>query len=434
MAVNSQFMTTWRGTASGAEKALIICLALFSVLALTLRGWSNACLLLTFFLALYLLFGDQKRQSYFICGTDSRMWTYALAVAFVAPLIAIFLGQLFRHQLHWPSYDSPSKFLLALPVAWIIARHRINAMKLAVHAIPVGVFIAAISVAIHPDPKWGAERITTYFVDPLTFGSICLTFALISLCAIDLDGQDVRWVRIYKFAGFAIGLYLSFKSGSRTGWLALPIVLWLWLRYRRNIPHWLIFSVVTLACAAIYFSVPIVKMRMDAGIGELLHYRWNGMNGDTSVGMRISFLRIGWYLFSQNPLGGWGDHGFKPLLDAPELQRFASAFTSNFTFNAGFHNEIVTNMVRSGIWGLLSSLALFIIPMGFFIKNMQSSSSILRNHALVAVSYLTCVIISGMSTEVFNLKYTASFHAMMIATFAGTLLASMSPEESRENP
>ena len=190
----------------------------------------------------------------------------------------------------------------------------------------------------------------------------------------------------------------------------------------------MIFTAVVLFCGAVYFSVPIVKLRLDAGIGELMHYRWGGVNRDTSVGMRISFYRIGWYFFCQNPLGGWGDHGFKLLLSAPELRKFASDFTIGFTLSAGFHNEVVTNMVRSGVWGLISSLGLFLAPLALFVRGLRSPSAAVRSHALPALGYLVCVLVSGMSTEVFNLKYTASFHAMMLAGFAGSLLMLMRSE------
>jgi O-antigen ligase len=415
------------GATFGPDKLLIVCLALFPVLTLTLRGWMNACLLLAFCLSLYILVSDKNRKMDFAADADAQ-WTWAFVIAMAAPLAAIFLGQLFRQQFAWADYDSASKFLLAISVALVIIKHRINAVGLIAYAIPAAVLIAAISVSIHPDLKWGG-RITTYFVDPLSFGSICLTLALVSLVSIDLGKPDTFWIRAYKLAGFVIGLYLSFKSGSRTGWLALPVVLWLWLWFRKDIPRWLIFTAAVLFCAIIYFSADIVKLRIDAGVNELLSYRWNSLNQDTSVELRISFIRIGWSLFSQNPLGGWGDRGFKLLLDAPELHKFASAYASDFTWNAGFHNEIVTNMVRSGIWGLFSSVALFTIPLALFIKGLRSRSVIVRNHALLAASYLICVIVSGMSTEVFNLKYAASFHAMMIAVFVGTILVLMRSEE-----
>ena len=354
----------------------------------------------------------------------------AISMAMSAPLVAIFLGQLFRQEFAWPNYDSASKLLFAIPIGLVIIQNRINAVKLLEYAIPTTVLVTALSGLVKLNLVWGAPRITTYFVDPLSFGSICLTLALFCLVSIDLDKSDSLWARLYKLSGFVIGLYMSFISGSRTGWMAIPIVLWLWMRFKKNIPHWIILTVVTFFCVAVYFLMPLVKMRIDTGMTELLNYQWDSINRNSSVELRISFARIGWFLFCQNPLAGWGDNGFSSLLNAPELRQFATAEAGEFVLKSGFHSEIVTNMVRSGIWGLLSSIAIFVVPLTFFIKGLRSQSLIVRNYALVAVSYFICVIVSSMSTEVFNLKFTASFHAMMMISLAGTLIVLMSSEQS----
>jgi O-antigen ligase len=67
---------------------------------------------------------------------------------------------------------------------------------------------------------------------------------------------------------------------------------------------------------------------------------------------------MGLHYFSERPLSGWGDKGFKEKLNDPEISFFSSSFTRDFAFNAGFHNEFITNMVRSGILGLVSSILL----------------------------------------------------------------------------
>lgn len=416
-----------------ADTLVILCLATFPLFALTLRGWINACLLITLLLCVWVLVRDSKQRTGPIGGRGNQIWLRVFVLAIASPVAAVFLSQVFRREFEWAYYDSASKFLFAIPLVMVILQKRINVVRFIEYAVPAAVFITAFSLLVHPYAGWGPSRMTTYFVDPLTFGSICLTLASISLLSIDLDKLDVMPVRIYKFTAFILGLYLSFLSGSRTGWLAIPIVLWLWLRCKKRLPHWVILAAVALFCGAVYFSMPIVKLRLDAGVGELMRYQWSSMNGDTSVGMRISFYRIGWDFFCQNPLGGWGDKGFKLLLSAPELEKFASDFAIGFTLSAGFHNEIITNMVRSGIWGLLASLGLFLVPLALFVQGMRSASAMIRNHALLGLGYLICVMVSAMTTEVFNLKYAASFHAMMLASLAGTLLMLMRNEPSLKN-
>lgn len=419
---------------ASAENLLVLSLALFPVFSLSLHRWINGSLFIAFGIAIYILIRDKNRQIKFIPERVTRVWMIVLMIALFAPVAAIMLGQIFRQDFIASAYDNASRFLLGIPIALVIVRKRINVVKLLEYTIPAGIFFAALGAYINPNPDFDAGRVSTYFVDPLTFGSICLTMALISLVSIDLNEPDKLWLRFYKLCGFAVGLYLAFLSGSRTGWIALPIVLWFWLRLRKNIPHWAIFVLVAAICAAAYYFVPLVHARINIGMHELINYQWYEVNPDNSVGMRISFIRIGLFIFAHNPLGGWGDRGFEHLLNAPELQRFATEFTQDFAFQHGFHNELVTNMVRSGIWGLFSSLALFFVPLACFAKGLQSQSDVVRNHALVGASYLICILISGMSTEVFNLKFTASFHALMIASLVASLLVLMSSHRNSNMP
>jgi O-antigen ligase len=419
---------------ASAENLLVLSLALFPVFSLSVHRWISACLFISFGAAIYILIRDKDRHLNFFSEQVSRVWLTALTIVLTAPVTAIMLGQIFRQEFIASAYDNASRFLLGVPIALVIVRKKINVLKLLEYTIPAGIFFAALGAHINPNLDFDAERVSTHFVDPLTFGSVCLTMALISLVSIDLNEPDKLWVRLYKLCGFAIGLYLAFLSGSRTGWIALPIVLWLWLRFRKNIPHWAIFVLVAAICAAVYFFVPLIHARVNIGMQEVLNYQWYEVNPDNSVGMRISFVRIGLFMFAHNPLGGWGDRGFEHLLSAPELQRFATEYTRNFAFQHGFHNELVTNMVRSGIWGLFSSLALFLVPLACFVKGLRSQSEVVRNHALVGVSYLICVLVSGMSTEVFNLKFTASFHALMIASLVASLIVLMSSHRNSNMP
>jgi O-antigen ligase len=89
---------------------------------------------------------------------------------------------------------------------------------------------------------------------------------------------------------------------------------------------------------------------------------------------------------------------------------------------AGFHNEITANMVRSGIWGLISSVALFLMPALFFIRNMRNKQAMQRDVAFMALAFLTCQFVSSLSMELLNLRYAASFYGLMIAIFCGQIL------------
>ena len=127
------------------------------------------------------------------------------------------------------------------------------------------------------------------------------------------------------------------------------------------------------------------------------------------------------FLLAQKPLSGWGDGNFESVINDPALN-FSTFETKKVALEAGFHNDITANMVRSGIWGLIATVALFLIPALFFIRSMRSKYKKQRDVAFLALAFLVCQFVSSLSMEIFNLRYSASFYGLMLAVFCGQIL------------
>ena len=109
-------------------------------------------------------------------------------------------------------------------------------------------------------------------------------------------------------------------------------------------------------------------------------------------------------------------------MNDPELLVYASEFARDFPRN-GFHNEILTKTVRSGIWGLLSSLAFFLLPMQWAIRQIRSETKDAPRHqALFILFFMLHLLIAGMTTEVTNLIFLGSFIGITMAVLLGESL------------
>ena len=167
---------------------------------------------------------------------------------------------------------------------------------------------------------------------------------------------------------------------------------------------------------------PVLVEKIYLALSEGRNYHWNSLKPDNSVGMRISFYRMAVFYFLENPLKGWGDLGWMKLMDSPEISQYTTAFTRDFAKN-GFHNEVFTSAVRSGIWGLISSIALLFIPVVFAI-NIQSkiTSYTLKFLTIFLIIFMTHMIAAGMTTEVTNLVFLSSFIGLSLSIFIGDTL------------
>ena len=87
---------------------------------------------------------------------------------------------------------------------------------------------------------------------------------------------------------------------------------------------------------------------------------------------------------------------------------------------AGFHNEFTTNAVNFGIWGLLSTVLVFFVPLTIFIKAYRRRIN--TQLVLIGITYVLCELASSMTTEVWSLKFTAALSAIIISVICGLTL------------
>jgi len=129
------------------------------------------------------------------------------------------------------------------------------------------------------------------------------------------------------------------------------------------------------------------------------------------------------FYFLHNPINGWGDLGWKELMNSPEIVQYASEYARNFPEH-GFHNEILTSAVRSGIWGLISSIAFFLFPIIWAVKILQKSINVnLKLFGFFILFLMLHMLLAGMTTEVTNLVFLASFLGITISVLVGESIA-----------
>ena len=170
-------------------------------------------------------------------------------------------------------------------------------------------------------------------------------------------------------------------------------------------------------------SSPHFTNKVLVGINEISNYNWNAKSTEGSADLRISFYRMALFYFLNNPIKGWGDLGWKELMNSAEIVQYASVSARNFPGH-GFHNEILTSAVRSGIWGLVSSITFFLFPIIWAVKILKKSiNADLKIFGFFIVFLMLHMLLAGMTTEVTNLVFLASFLGLTISVLVGESIA-----------
>ena len=424
---NSRRWEFWRELIS--FRSLLIVSPVF---LLTVKHWTNLVVLIVFVGSLFFLL--RKKETSLQDTDELRRWRRIIALTLIGPVLAVGMGQLLRGEFYPPNFDAPLRIALCAPIFLAISHRWLWKeghepitflwMKYTFPAMLLWTFIDRPSWST----SWGANRITTYFVDALTFGSLTLLFSLLSIAALNFFWQKLSFAhRVVVPIAVLSGLYLSVMSGSRTGWLVLPLYLFIWMRYFALEQYGKAKAMLgaLLLMGGIFLLIPLQPVlveKIHLALSEVSKYHWNTLNPDNSVGMRISFYRMAVFYFLENPFKGWGDLGWRELINSPEISQYATAFTKDYAKN-GFHNEVLTSAVRSGVWGLISSIALLFIPVIFAVKIQSKCTSFtLKFLTLFLLIFTTHMIVAGMTTEVTNLVFLASFVGLSLSIVIGDTL------------
>lgn len=405
------------------DRLTCLALALFPLLYLTLRGWTNYFVFILLIMAIIHLVTTPRANQTDDCPIAT--WTISLTLA--SPILAIFFSQLFRGEFTSTAFDGPSRFLLAVPVFLYLKNRSFNFTKIIEWIIPLSLIICLGAYLLNPaaSETWGG-RAASYFVDTITFGVYCLILGFICLASIKInDDKESTLLTLLKVIGIAIGFYIAIQSQSRSAWTAalglLVALSFIKLHKKHPLAPWVMVAIGLLVMISAYFLMPALQMRIGTAIHEINSYI-NGTNLDTSVGIRISMIRIAIHLIIESPLSGFKDGVMPALNSIPSIQPFYSELLDYVMTESGTHTEILAQGVRSGIFGLISSIALFVAPGFLFWKRLNHQNSQIRAAALLGFVLVLGLFIAALTIQVYNLKYTSSFYALMIAALSAQVL------------
>lgn len=404
------------------DRAILVLVAAFPLFFLTIKGWTNT-LLFALVIASLIYVHDIRA---FLKKRPLGVECFLVMAALASGVVAVVLAQTFRGEYALNELDGPARMLAAVPVFLMLLARKINFVQVFQYVCPASLFIIAFAVFFFPVLR-ADERIATYFVDPITLGNYALVLGFMSFFGINSLGKDRAWLVLMKTGGLACAIAVSLWSQSRSGWLMIPVLLIMWFiaeRKRFTLAQGIAVTTGTLGIVfSAYLALDFVQHRVQQAFGDVADW-WSEDQPDTSVGFRLTMWQLALILFFRNPLSGYGDQGYLPLLESDAELIAVASLAARTTMQTGPHNEILAGMLQSGIFGLVSKLLLFFVPMYVFARRIRSSDQSVRSASLLGLCLVNGLFISGFFGEqVFYLKFLSSFYGLMIASLCATALA-----------
>ncbi len=402
------------------------------------RGHITGALVGMFLLSVVVLAFDRSADRPH--GPETARMACWLAIALALPFVAVGLTQLLHREWVPRHFDPMLRLMLSGVIFLCLLKRRINFLVLAQWCLPLALLLCAAAIFVYPhaaDYYWDDGRLATYFMDPLTLSQHAVIVGFMCLFMVNMNGREPVLLKALQYGAFVAAIAISVGTKSRSGWILLPVLGLLWLvglrRHRRPLELVLALSAVVALCLALYGWVPVVRDRVDLAALEIGQY-FHGGDRDTSTGLRISMWRANWVLFLEQPWFGWGYTRPADLHAVPEIMAFLTPMFELWYTKHGGHNEFLSNMMQTGLPGLVSRLMVFGVPFVLFCSAIRSGTPRRRVAGYMGLALVLGYAIAGINTEVFNLVYTASFYGLMLAALAATALYPEAPDHDPATP
>ncbi|MGY3891774.1 O-antigen ligase family protein [Aeromonas mytilicola] len=365
------------------------------------------------------------RKDYLGCLTkEYKIIAVLLFLYFLVFLISTILDGSKLSQL-----DRPSRALMAILTLPLLARHKIK-LEVLLSGFGIGAIISAC-IAVYDKFYLGYERAFAFYSMPIQTGNISMSLGMFCLCGFlwyRAKGER-RWSYFYLLSTLA-GMTGSFLSGTRGGWILLPVVVFsILFFYRGTISKrdrkWLLLILVTVSSIVFTPQSGVIKRVYEAH-SDIVRYI-DGSERNTSLGIRFQLWRSAWDSFIEKPILGWGNDGLrisqKQQLDAGKITEFI------YNFNYHAHNQYLEDMAKRGLIGLSSLLGILFIPM-VIAKSRMAGTSITSS----VFGGLTIVMATCLTTIDYNLSqaYFAHNSGITFFIFSLVLALSVSLDEDRQ--
>lgn len=287
-------------------------------------------------------------------------------------------------------------YLLVAPIAWVVLVLRpatgLWFMGMATGAIMTGAW------ALWQKLGLGVERATGH-IYVIQFGNIGLMLGVMSLLGLLYYRAHPRSTArdVWLLAGALAGAMVSVLSGTRGGWVGVPLLLWvLWRAFAPFLSgrdKAMTISLLLLAAVAV-LALPQtgVSQRIAQAHAEVQRHLADESPGP-SLGQRLQLWPLAGELIAQKPWLGWGQGGY----DRERDRRMADGRLDLQKPFVHVHNDFLDVSVKRGLPAGLLLLGVLLMPLLVFRQGSGAGDPAVRALATAGIALSVLALDFGLS-------------------------------------
>ncbi|WP_439670913.1 Membrane spanning protein involved in lipopolysaccharide biosynthesis [Cupriavidus necator] len=406
-------MRLQRSQAHGIEKAFYLAacvvLAAFPALMFVKPTLSNICYgLLLGWSACTLAAGG--RAGLAECGALlSRYWLFMLAMA--ALPIAVLLQQLLAGAEEPHVSYLYLRFALFIPLVFGMVRLGRSGMR----SVQWGFVACALLSAVWIHEAAAAGRPDHVgFSNIIPLSNLSMLMGILALISIGWDRpRDYLQSGLKLLAGFA-GLYASYMSGTRGGWLAIPVLALIALAASHRLTRMhKAAAMVGLAglMGLAWLGSARVQQRTADVVSEVSQFAQD-VTPDTPTGIRLQLWRASLEMIQAHPWTGVGPENFERTLQTLAAQHVITPMAATMPHS---HNELLHATATLGLPGLLAILALYLVPAAFFLRHLGNADRGTQVASAMGLALCCGFMVFGLTEVMFATTLVNAFYSLIMA-------------------
>ncbi|MDT8463909.1 O-antigen ligase family protein [Alcaligenes nematophilus] len=335
-------------------------------------------------------------------------------------LLLIFLNGLAMWLYHGDAVrqlDLISRYLLLLPILYALSKATLKpdwiSASFALGSLSsLWLVYAQLGGELHNGRVYG-------YTGAIQFGNIALLLGLFCLTALLAQWHAKEFKRglasLYALGALA-GLFASLASGSRGGWIALPLALAI-LIIAYTPKRYAVRSITSCVLAAILAGALLtqnsfVQERYQLAAQDITQFQEG--NANTSIGARLAIWQANWELIKQRPIVAWSDAEHQKALEQLTQNRADAPIILGL---ANSHNNYIETWLHFGISGLFLLVSLFVFCFFNFIKNIFHNNPIKKQSAINGSILVVVYSISNLTQNMMERNNTLLFFLLAISIF-----------------
>ncbi|OSZ35385.1 hypothetical protein BVZ28_07280 [Alcaligenes faecalis] len=358
---------------------------IFSILVFcfyfTLLATKDAYSFFAILIVLFSLFSIRGFRCCFLSGKEKSILILFLLFSIMSIVATIVHGSYIR------SFEVPVKFAFGVLVMACMLRYPPKPAAF-LGGLATGA-IGGLVVAWLKMMETGEFKAFGY-TGAIQFGNLALTISvllIVAVCWLSVNKVSHRrfWLSFLSF-GAVCGLAGSYYSGTRGGWVAIPLFVLLFIlayvrRSNMMISIASIFFFSGLVVGGVYQS-PLIMERIKQAHQDITEYQVNGAASSSSLGARFAIWGATWTMLEKQPLLGVGEIQFRNGLDQQEQAGLLGEVPAGL---ANTHNTFLEVWVWYGGIALLLLVAAMASASWYFLTYIRHTDAMLRGYALAGL-------------------------------------------------